>query len=104
MSEPTSLAEVRARIDALDGELIRLLAGRQALVRRAAAFKADERAVRAPDRVEQVVRAARERAVDAGLSPSVAEAVWRAMVSAFVELELTEHRAGGSEADADTAR
>ncbi|MEV0593134.1 chorismate mutase [Nonomuraea cavernae] len=93
MSEPTSLAEVRARIDALDGELIRLLADRQALVRRAAAFKKDEQAVRAPGRVEHVVTAARERAASAGLSPDVAESVWRAMIDAFIELELTEHRA-----------
>ncbi|RMI42482.1 chorismate mutase [Actinomadura harenae] len=89
-----SLAEVRARIDALDGELVRLLADRQILVRQAAGFKVDEQAVRAPDRVEQVVQAVRERAVDAGLSPDVAEAVWRAMIAAFIELELDEHRAG----------
>jgi isochorismate pyruvate lyase len=93
MPEPTSLAEVRARIDTLDGELIRLLAQRQALVQRAAAFKADEQAVRAPGRVEQVLATARDRAADAGLSPSVAEAVWRAMIGAFIDLELTEHRA-----------
>ncbi|MEV5570142.1 chorismate mutase [Spirillospora sp. NPDC052269] len=98
MSDPTSLVEVRARIDALDGDLVRLLAQRQVLVRQAAAFKSDERAVRASDRVEQVVQTARERAVDAGLSPSVAELVWRAMVSAFIDLELDEHRAAASSA------
>ncbi|WP_026412922.1 chorismate mutase [Actinomadura oligospora] len=96
MSDPTSLVEVRARIDALDGDLVRLLAERQALVRRAAAFKIDEQAVRAPGRVEQVVQAARERAAGAGLSPSVADAVWRAMIAAFIDLELDEHRAGAS--------
>ncbi|GAB2651307.1 chorismate mutase [Nocardia goodfellowii] len=91
MSVPQSLAEVRARIDALDGDLIRLLAERQALVRAAATFKTDQRAVRAPDRVERVVALARERATESGLAPEVAEAVWRAMIGAFVELELTEH-------------
>ncbi|GGK86489.1 chorismate mutase [Sphaerisporangium melleum] len=97
MSDPASLAEVRSRIDALDGELVRLLADRQALVRRAAAFKADEQAVRAPGRVEQVVEAARARAAGAGLSPEVAEAVWRAMIAAFIDLELAEHKAGTAE-------
>jgi isochorismate pyruvate lyase len=92
---PTSLAEVRARIDALDAELVHRLAEREALVRAAAAFKADAAAVRAPDRVEQVVAAARERAGAAGLSPTVAEAVWRAMIAAFVELELDQHAARG---------
>ena len=94
MEPPENLADVRARIDAIDGRLVRLLAEREELVRAAAAFKRDEQAVRAPDRVEQVVRLARERAADAGLSPEVAEAVWRAMISAFVDLELTEHASG----------
>lgn len=88
-----SLDEVRARIDGIDGELVRLLAERQGLVRAAAAFKTDEQAVRAPDRVERVVALARRRAADAGLAPEVAEAVWRAMIAAFIELELAEHAA-----------
>ncbi|MEU4802002.1 chorismate mutase [Actinosynnema sp. NPDC023587] len=92
VAEPGSLDEVRARIDALDGELVRLLAQRQALVRAAAGFKVDESAVRAPDRVERVVAGVRRRAVAEGLSPDVAEAVWRAMIGAFIDVELVEHR------------
>ncbi|MDF5753102.1 chorismate mutase [Spongiactinospora sp. TRM90649] len=92
MSEPTSLEDVRRRIDELDTRLTGLLAERQGLVRAAAGFKRDEQAVRAPDRVERVVTAARDRAVREGLSPDVAEAVWRAMIGAFIEYELTEHR------------
>ncbi|WP_205718257.1 chorismate mutase [Actinomadura sp. WMMA1423] len=91
MEPPETLEDVRARIDAIDGRLVRLLAEREELVRAAAAFKRDEQAVRAPDRVERVVGLARERAAGAGLSPEVAEAVWRAMIGAFVDLELTEH-------------
>ncbi|SEG76870.1 chorismate mutase [Thermomonospora echinospora] len=92
MKPPESLTEVRARIDALDGELVRLLADRQRLVRAAATFKTDEQAVRAPDRVERVVAAVRERAAAAGLAPEVAESVWRAMIAAFIEYELAQHR------------
>ncbi|MBA9002244.1 chorismate mutase [Thermomonospora cellulosilytica] len=95
MDAPESLAEVRSRIDALDGELVRLLAERQELVRAAAAFKADEQAVRAPDRVEQVVAKVRARAAEAGLAPEVAEAVWRAMIAAFIDYELARHRESG---------
>ncbi|MBL1075939.1 chorismate mutase [Nocardia sp. 2] len=91
MSAPQSLTEIRTRIDAIDGDLIRLLAARQKLVRAAAGFKKDEQAVRAPDRVEQVVTLARERAAAARLEPAVAEAVWRAMIGAFIDLELGEH-------------
>jgi isochorismate pyruvate lyase len=88
---PASLDEIRDRIDALDAEVVRLLARREELVRAAAGFKKDEQAVRAPDRVERVVAAARAEAERAGLSPQVAEAVWRAMIAAFVDLELTAH-------------
>ncbi|GHE87673.1 hypothetical protein GCM10017786_19330 [Amycolatopsis deserti] len=95
--EPKSLAEVRARIDALDTELIRLLAARQSLVRSAAAFKTDEQAVRAPGRVEQVIASVRERAAAAGLAPEVAEPVWRAMIGAFIDLEMSEHARLGSD-------
>ncbi|MEU9235154.1 chorismate mutase [Streptomyces subrutilus] len=91
-TSPQSLTEIRSLIDALDGELVDLLAQRQRLVRAAAGFKADERAVRAPDRAERVIAAARARAETAGLAPEVADAVWRAMVGAFIDLELTEHR------------
>ena len=88
---PASLDEIRDRIDALDADMVRLLARREELVRAAAGFKKDEQAVRAPDRVERVVAAARAEAERAGLSPQVAEAVWRAMITAFVDLELTAH-------------
>ncbi|MCO1658557.1 DUF3024 domain-containing protein [Pseudonocardia humida] len=89
-SDPTSLADVRARIDAVDADLVRLLADRESPVRAAAASKADADAVRAPDRVQQVITSVRERASAAGLSPAVAEAVWRAMIAAFIDLELDQ--------------
>lgn len=92
MTELTSLADVRGRIDELDVQLTELLARRQQLVRAAAAFKSDEQAVRAPDRVDAVVAAARKRAAAVGLAPQVAEDVWRAMIGAFIEYELDQHR------------
>ncbi|GII94559.1 chorismate mutase [Sinosporangium siamense] len=91
-TSPRSLDDVRAGIDAIDAELVDLLARRQELVRAAAGFKKDEQAVRAPDRVERVVAAAKAKAAVAGLAPEVAEAVWRAMIDAFIALELGERR------------
>jgi isochorismate pyruvate lyase len=89
-----SLTDVRAGIDDIDTQLVALLARRQELVEAAATFKNDEQAVRAPDRVERVVAAVRAKAVAAGLDAAVAEAIWRAMITAFIELELTRHREG----------
>ena len=93
MSEPHSLADVRSRIDDLDTQLVALLARRQQLVEAAAGFKHHEQAVRAPDRVERVVTTVRANAMAAGLDTGVAETVWRAMITAFTELELSRHRA-----------
>ena len=86
------LEEIRAEIDLLDRRLVTLLAERERLVRRAGRLKADTGAVRAPGRVEQVVASARAMAAEAGASPDVAERTYRAMIAAFIDLELTTFR------------
>ncbi len=72
MDEPTTVAGLRAAIDALDGDVVALLARREALVRAAGRLKADGAAVRAPGRVEQVVARAPSSAPGPrrGCSPS----------------------------------
>ena len=82
-----SLDEVRANIDRLDRGIIRLMAERGAFVRQAARFKASPEDVDAPGRVEQVVAQVRALAADADLEPQVAEAVYRAMIASFIEVE-----------------
>lgn len=62
-----SLAEVRSRIDAIDGDLVDLLARRQNLVQEAARSKAGYDAVSAPEGVAAVMEAIRLRAAEAGL-------------------------------------
>jgi isochorismate pyruvate lyase len=88
----TPLDEIRAEIDLLDRRLVALLAEREGLVRRAGRLKADTDAVRAPGRVEQVVAKVRGLATEAGGSPDVAERTYRAMIAAFIDLELTTFR------------
>jgi nicotinamidase-related amidase/chorismate mutase len=84
----SSLAQVRGAIDRIDRDLIALLAERGRYVCEAARFKKSETAVRAADRVEQVVAQARSTAEEFGADPSVAERVYRAMIAAFIESEL----------------
>ncbi len=88
-----ALAAVRADIDALDEQIVVLLARREVLVRRAGALKRTETEVRAPARVEEVVARARGRAQSLGASPEVADATYRAMIGAFVALELAAAQA-----------
>ncbi len=91
----TSLATVRAAIDALDSQIIDLIAERQDHVLRAGVLKRGQAAaaVRAPARVEDVIAKVRARAETAGASPDVVEATYRAMINAFIALELEVHQA-----------
>jgi isochorismate pyruvate lyase len=85
------LGEVRESIDAVDRKIIRLLAEREGYVRRAARLKETQEDVKAPDRVEEMVRNARTLAGEHGANPDVVEEVYRAMISRFVSLEMDEH-------------
>ena len=79
-----ALNDIRSDIDNIDSQLIRLLAQRQILVEKA---EGDKSAVRANDRVAQVIANRRKEALELGLSPDVAESVWRSMIQAFIALE-----------------
>lgn len=91
MIDCQSLDAVRVQIDGLDRQIVQLLAERTAYVKQAARFKADAAAVQAPQRVAQVIGKVRALALDAGASPELVEQVYRAMIGAFIELELAEH-------------
>lgn len=82
------IAEIRTRIDGLDRRIIALLAERETFVRQAGRLKTDAGAVRAPQRVAEVVRRARSTAAELGASPDVVERTYRAMIGAFIDLEL----------------
>ena len=87
------LTEIREAIDALDGRIVELIGERQAWVERAGRLKRaqGEDAVRAPARVEAVIERVRALAAPAGASPEVVERTYRALIAAFVELELDVH-------------
>ncbi|TDC92122.1 chorismate mutase [Saccharopolyspora aridisoli] len=90
--EPDSLEQVRADIDAIDRELVDLLAARGRCVQRAAGFKRNGAEVRGPQsRIDHIITRARTAAMETGANPDVVEATFRAMISAFIEAELTIH-------------
>ena len=88
-SPPPALDEVRRNIDELDRRIIALIAERQSWVVRAGALKTSAIAVRAPDRVEQVICSVRGLAREFDASPEVVEAAYRAMIAAFIDLEMS---------------
>ena len=91
----TDLAAVRAGIDAIDDQVVRLLAERAMLVKDAARFKRDAFQVSAPARQAQVfarVRAIAEQhnpAYNGGFEglPDVVEAAYRALVAGYIACE-----------------
>lgn len=86
-----SIEEVRNRIDQIDTELVKMIAQRSQCVKAAAAFKSDHSAVRAPDRVQQVIDKVSIQATEAGLPIVIIEKVYRAMIDAFIDYELDQH-------------
>ncbi|AUH35180.1 chorismate mutase [Paracoccus tegillarcae] len=79
---------LRARIDALDAQLIALLAQRSALIDRAARIKArDDLPARIEARIEEVVTNARRHAERAGLDPDLIESIWRRLIEAAIAQE-----------------
>ncbi|WP_442798781.1 chorismate mutase [Pantoea vagans] len=85
-----TLEDVRTEIDRADVQLVRLIAQRASYVKAAAAFKADDAAVRAPDRVQQVIAKVRHLAAAQGLSEEIIEQVYRSMIAAFIDYELAQ--------------
>ncbi|WP_344441812.1 chorismate mutase [Kitasatospora nipponensis] len=83
---------LRGRIDALDDRILALLGERVAVVREVARYKSDESAVRAPARVEQVVRRVTALADRHGVPAGLAERLYRLLIEELTELELSHLR------------
>lgn len=87
-----SLEEVRENIDRIDTEIIKLIAERGTFVKQAANFKKDENGVKAPDRVQKVISGVREKAEKYNADPDMCEALYREMISCFVNAEMQEFK------------
>jgi isochorismate pyruvate lyase len=87
-SQLTSMPELRGQIDAIDAELVRLLAIRVEHIDRAAVLKlAEGLPARIPARVEEVIANVRASASQSGLDPDLAERIWRMLVEWAIERE-----------------
>ncbi|MCD4853408.1 chorismate mutase [Arthrobacter sp. AK01] len=86
------IESIRTEIDELDREIVGLVSRRQHWVEEAGKLKADRAAVQAPDRVEKVIAKVRSIAEESGAAPDVVERMYRAMIAAFIDLELSVHQ------------
>jgi isochorismate pyruvate lyase len=83
-----SLAEVRQGVDALDRALVQLMAERQRYMDAAARIKPDRSVVHDDARIEDVVQKVLAAAGPAGLSPAIAEPVWRTLIDRCIAHEF----------------
>ena len=83
-----NMADVRQGVDALDRALVQLLAERQRYMDAAARIKPDRSVVHDDARIEDVVQKVLAAAGPAGLSPAIAEPVWRTLIDRCIAHEF----------------
>ncbi len=92
-ADKEQLAAVRVAVDEVDEQIVTLIARRERLIRISGTLKGDDAEVRAPGRVERVIEHVRSAAEKKDIDPDIVETTYRAMISAFIELELKVHNA-----------
>ena len=84
-----TMAEVREGVDALDRALVVLLAERQRYMDAAARIKPSRDVVHDDWRIEDVVSKVLASAREQGLSPDIAEPVWRKLIERCIAHEFS---------------
>lgn len=84
------MADVRAGVDAIDRELVALLATRFGYMRAAARIKPTRDAVRDEERKRIVIEQACAAARDAGVPVGIVAALWDDLVEASITYEMVE--------------
>lgn len=93
MTTEPDLSALRARIDELDRELLRVLAERLEVCHEVARVKErSDTPVIQPARVRDVVNSRRQWAIDAGVDPDFAEQVMRVLLSETHRIEVAGRR------------
>lgn len=82
------MPEVRQGVDALDRALVALMAERQRYMEAAARIKPSRDVVHDDWRIEDVIAKVLAAADEAGLSPAIAEPVWRKLIAQCIAHEF----------------
>lgn len=83
-----TMAEVRSGVDAVDRELVTLLAERFRFMDAAARIKPERGQVRDEARKRQVIENAAAQAAALGVEPRIVEMLWESLVEASIAHEL----------------
>lgn len=85
-----SLEDIRLQINAIDARIVVLLAQRARLAKEAARLGQSPVPLESKDRQEQIIHHVRYMAEHQGLSPNVAERIYRAILGEFAAMEKRE--------------
>ena len=89
----TSMTDVRYEIDRIDRLLVEIIAERQSFMDAAARIKGDRNIVHDRARIEDVVTKVKAECPKHGLSPAIAEPVWRTMIDRCIDYEFASYDA-----------
>jgi isochorismate pyruvate lyase len=100
---PSTMAEVRQRVDALDDAIVPLLVARSRCMHDAARIKRHAHEVRDEARIETIVGRVRTLAAEHGGDPALMEALYRQMMERFIayEAQLFAAKERGTESPAE---
>ena len=87
------MADVRYEIDRIDRLLVEIIAERQSFMDAAARIKGDRTIVHDRTRIEDVITKVIATCKEVGLSPAIAEPVWRTMIDRCIAYEFASYDA-----------
>jgi len=90
-NECKNIDEVRENINKIDRQIVKLISERSRFVGQAAKFKKNSDDVKAPKRVEEVVKKVRGMAEEFDVSPDIVENIYRAMIDNFINYEMRKY-------------
>lgn len=94
------MPDVRYEIDRIDRLLVEVLAERQSFMDAAARIKGDRKVVHDRARIEDVVAKVIAECPKRGLSPAIAEPVWRTLIDRCIAYEFRSYDALRGDVDA----
>jgi len=89
-NECQNMDDIRGQIDSIDKELISLISKRAQYVNKAAEFKKNETDVKAPKRVELMLKQRKVWAEEENINPNFIEKIFSEMVNFFINKEMQE--------------
>ncbi len=85
-----SLEDIRLQVNAIDARMVGLLAQRARLVQEAGRLMQSRAPTESKDRLELTIQHVRHLAEHQGLSPNIAERIYRTILAEMVALEKRE--------------